>query len=385
MIRQNEQIQITGVGVVSACGNTLQEFFTSLLIGGNYEKNIDFGNCVKFSYNKGILAEMPPFQAEERVTDLGSLALKRAYEDWQGNIESYSKTVCIIGSGMGMADELKNHVDEPAFYLSSLAGKITRYAGLNCESIYIGNACVSGSQAVSLGIDLLESGYCDLVFAGGVDCLSLMAYAGFNRLNAIDRSSCRPFDKNRAGISVGEGAVFFVLEKKNASEEAKVQNKSYATILSASVTNDAYHIVRMDPNGTEILRAMEETTYKAGIEKKDIDTVIAHGTGTILNDKTELKILHDFFGEYRKEICVMSVKGAIGHTGGAAGSFNILTAIGCIQYGKVPRTSNTRELDEDCCVPVVYGTGINRQVKTVMANTFAFGGTNIILLLRGHG
>ncbi len=311
---------------------------------------------------------------------MGVQAIRNCIADWGGSLSEHKRIALVAGSGLGLEDQLAPGFprEEHKDYLSTLAEKLKLETGMECEAIYIGNACSAGSHAISYGMDLLEEDCFDLVIAGGMDALSQMAYKGFLRLNAIDPEGCRPFDRDRKGIMVGEGAVFFMLQKSSACKWDR--GRVYCALKGAGVTNDAYNVVQMKADGQQIIRAMEEALDASGLGRDEIDLVVAHGTGTILNDRNEAKIIHDFFDGQLEHVLVTAPKGAIGHTGGASGGFGLLTAIGSMLYGYVPPIYNLKNPDPDIRIPLVEGKPARHCVKGAIVNAFAFGGTNVVLV-----
>ena len=229
-------------------------------------------------------------------------------------------------------------------------------------------------------MDLLDSQCFDLVIAGGIESLSLMALSGFLRLYSLDKNGCKPFDKDRKGIMVGEGAAFFILER--TSEIISKRKNVYCILAGAGISNDAYNIVQIDPSGTEIKRAMDQAFDVSGLSKSDIDLIVAHGTGTTINDKVESKIINEYFKECLSSINVTTSKGATGHTGGSSGAFGLLTGIGALLTGCIPPILNLKNVDLDVKIPLIYGKYKKHKVEVVMVNAFAFGGTNIILICK---
>lgn len=382
MNSEDARVLITGIGTVTPFGNTLNEFFEGLKNKRKVQGNISLFRKYKVKNPIGIEICLPQSCEipEERILYLGECAISSAIDDWGGNITKIKRVGLILGSGLGLADHLQEDLNplDNLEYLSSLGEKLTERLGIICEVINISSACSAGSQAISYGRDLLLAGCLDLVIAGGVDMLSQMAYAGFLRLNAIDLDGCKPFDKNRKGITVGEGAAFFIIER--VQDALARRSKIYCSLVGAGVTNDAYHVVQPNQDGVEIKRAMDQALKTTGRDKSEIDLIVAHGTGTYLNDKTESNIIYDYFGKYLSNMYVTAPKGAIGHTGGASGAFGVLAAIGSIMYNIVPPVLNLEEIDPACRIPIVYGKYIECAVNTVMINSFAFGGTNVVLV-----
>lgn len=275
----------------------------------------------------------------------------------------------VVGTGMGLSDLFLYRDNLPYHYLSQLKDKIASALGSDIPVILIANACCAGAQAIAYGFDLLRAGTYQYVIAGGAEVYSRITHDGFRRLYAVDETGCKPFDQNRKGIAMGEGAAFFVLQPSNASNP-------YCRLLGTSVTNDAYHIVAPAPEGLQIRRAVLQALEQAGLSKAEIDAVIAHGTGTPLNDRIEADVLYELFGE----IDVTAPKGKIGHTGGAAGAFGLLTAVCCLKYQQLPYIVNLKVVDDLVKIrPVTYEPK-NKKIEHILVNAFAFGGTNTALI-----
>ncbi|MCQ1531123.1 beta-ketoacyl-[acyl-carrier-protein] synthase family protein [Lutispora saccharofermentans] len=379
------QVAINGIGLVSALGNTLNEFFHGLVECKDVQGNILIFDKNKFEDPVGAPIDSDHFSSdpEKRILEIGGTAIKNALKDWGRSLSDYKKIALVVGSGLGLIDELYyTHDSIDRNYLSSLGDKLLDCTNIKGTAIYVGNACSASSQAVSYGTELLTYGCYDIVIAGGIDIISQTAYAGFMRLNAIDNSKCKPFDKNRRGIMVGEGAAFFVLEKKYNTDSVFIHNNAYCYVIGCGITNDAYHIVQMKDDGVGIERAMEQAVQQSQLPKSKIDLIIAHGTGTPLNDRIEADVIHRYLENNLDKTCVMSPKGAIGHTGGASGAMGMLVAIGAFTYGLVPPVLNLTEVDSMCDIPIVHKQPQSHRVDVAMVNTFAFGGTNVVILLK---
>lgn len=380
MDNRKEQVVITGVGLVSPLGLTLKDFFTGLIKKTDVYRDIKVFDSLKAVNPKGMQVEecSLDYRPEEIILNMGECAIRSAIADRGLDTDSLSNISLVFGSGLGLTDQLYFE-DKDIHYLSSLGERLCGRLGLKCEIIYIANACCAGSQAVCYGVDLLRYTDTDLVIAGGLDILSQAAYAGFQRLNAIDPDGCRPFDRERKGISVGEGAAFFTMERN--TPDLNKNRKVYCAVTGFGMTNDAYHVVQLKPDGLEIIRAMDEAVQSSGLSKDDIDLIVAHGTGTAQNDRVESSIIRTYFNEQLEHIHVTTPKGAIGHTGGASGAFGIATAIGSIIYGEVPSVTNLKTIDENFEIPLVF-EAVKKTINTVMVNAFAFGGTNIVVICK---
>ena len=379
----SHDVCVTGIGVVSAFGDTLEDFFEGM---NNSKSEFTYitGECILKNNKIPVKPACQPKAntPEDRILSMGNKAIRDALKDRNTDcLPSIDRICLVIGSGMGLIDQYYNDDNRynESGYFCSLAEKLSEITGLNCEVVYIGNACAAGSQAICYGMDLLKSERYDLIIAGGIDILSQAAYAGFLRLNAIDLDGCKPFDRRRKGIAIGEGAVFYALERR---ENVGANGNTYCTLPGSGVTCDAYHIVQMNPDGKEAIRAMDQALSLSVLDKKDIDLIVAHGTGTTQNDKIESQMIRQYFGNYSSKVYVTAPKGAIGHTGGASGAFGVLTAIGAIKTGIIPSICNLEEPDPECNVSIVSGNSVKHDVNLVMVNAFAFGGTNVVILCK---
>ena len=379
----SHDVCVSGIGIVSAFGDTLEHFFEGM---NNSKSEFTYISDEQILKNNKIPVKsacQPEAKTpESRLLSMGNKAIRDALKDRNSDcLPSIDRICLIIGSGMGLIDQYyynKNKYNESA-YFSLLAEKLSEITELNCEAVYIGNACSAGSQAISYGMDLLKSERYDLIIAGGIDILSQAAYTGFLRLNAIDLDGCKPFDRRRKGITSGEGAVFYALERR---ENVGSNGNIYCTLPGSGVTCDAYHIVQMNPDGKEAIRAMDQALCFSGLCKDDVDLVVAHGTGTTQNDKIESQMIRQCFGNHASEVYVTAPKGALGHTGGASGAFGVLVAIGSIKTGTIPPICNLKEPDPECDIPIVSENSVKHDIKLAMVNAFAFGGTNVIILCK---
>ena len=380
----SHDICVSGVGIVSAFGDTIEDFIKGINSSKSEFTYISNEHILKNNQIPVLKSSCQPESKapEDRILSMGNKAIRDALKDRNSDRLPSTDRIClIVGSGMGLIDQCyydESKYNEPD-YFSSLAEKLSEITEMNCEAVYIGNACSAGSQAISYGMDLMKSERYDLIIAGGIDILSQATYAGFLRLNAIDLDGCKPFDRRRKGIAIGEGSVFYVLERR---ENAGSNKNIYCTLPGSGVTCDAYHIVQMNPDSKEEIRAMDQALSFSGLCKEDIDLIVAHGTGTMQNDKIESQMINQYFENHSSDIYVTAPKGAIGHTGGASGAFGILVAISAIKTGVIPPVCNLEELDPECNVSLVLKSSIKHDVKLVMVNAFAFGGTNVVILCK---
>ena len=238
-------------------------------------------------------------------------------------------------------------------------------------------ACASGAASIALGADLIRSGATPLVLAGGVDAITRICFMGFNALKLLDPEPCRPFDRGRRGMSIGEAAAFVVLED---AEHCRARGaRVLGELLGAGMTTDAHHVTAPHPEGEGMVRAMADALAAAGRAPADIGYVNAHGTGTLLNDKTETLALRKVFGAHAERLAISSSKGVLGHSLGAAGALEAAATALTLHTQTIPPTANFEEVDPDCDLDFVPNVGRQASVRAAISNSFAFGGLNAVL------
>ena len=248
------------------------------------------------------------------------------------------------------------------------------------EALVINNACASGLNAIGCAFKRLRSGEAEIAVAGGYDTMSDFTHAGFSSLELITADKCRPFDKNRSGLVLGEGAGILILEEMSHALRRKVN--IFAEIIGYGQSADAYHITKPDPEAQGASRAIEKAINDAGILPEEIDYVNAHGTGTMTNDSMETKALHLALKEYGAKVPVSSTKPMTGHLLGAAGSVEAIFSVIAINSGIIPENLNYGTSDPECKLNIVTGRSRNCELKTVLSNSFGFGGSNSAILIR---
>lgn len=387
-------VSITGMGIVCAIGNNRQEVLDSLLrkesgIGpmkylSSVHTDIPVGE-IKLSTAEmmqalGITSEVPV----SRTSVMGALAVREALE--QAGIQNViGKRVALIsGTTVGVMDVTEQYFErmktEPDLqYLphSNECGRsteeIAQYTGLSgAKCCTICTACSSALNAIMLGAEMLKNDEVDLVIAGGSEPLSRYHLNGFNTLMILDRERCRPFDDTRAGLNLGEGAAFVVLEKDAPNALAYVHG--YANRC------DAFHQTATSPNGEGAFLAMTEALRQAGIGPEKIDYINAHGTGTPDNDASESAAFQRVFGE--KLPPMSSTKSYTGHTTSAAGSVETVICLLAMQNGFVPASLGWSHPIPGGVIPSQGCSGV--ELEHVMCNSFGFGGNDSSLILGKH-
>ena len=237
-------------------------------------------------------------------------------------------------------------------------------------------ACASGAASIALGADAIRSGAAPFVLAGGVDAITRICFMGFNALKLLDPEPCRPFDRRRRGMSIGEGAAFLMLEDADhcRARGARVLGE----LLGAGMTTDAHHVTAPHPDGEGMIRAMVDALAASGRAPADVGYVNAHGTGTPQNDRVEALALVRVFGEGR--VLVSSTKSLIGHTMAAAGSMEAAATLLSLQHGLIPPTVSLRDPDPEVPFDCVPGTARSVELGAAVSNSFGFGGQNVSLV-----
>jgi 3-oxoacyl-[acyl-carrier-protein] synthase II len=249
--------------------------------------------------------------------------------------------------------------------------------------IMIPTACAAGNYAIGYAFDLLGLGIADVVIAGGSDPISKIAFTGFNRLLATTKETCRPFDKNRDGMAVGEGAGVLVLE--SLTHATKRGASVIAEVLGYGIACDAHNMTIPDPSGSGGILALNNALSNANIGADAVDYVSAHGTGTRENDKTETLICKTVFGTRAASVPVSSLKSMIGHTMGAASAIEAVACCLMIQNSTVLPTINYSEPDPECDLDYVPNTARSSKVNIAVSNAYAFGGNTSALVLGRFG
>lgn len=244
------------------------------------------------------------------------------------------------------------------------------HAGVEGPAYVVSTACSSSAKVLASARRLLDAGVADAVIAGGVDALCHTTVRGFHSLGVMAEGPCRPFGADRPGMNVGEGAAFMLVER---------EGEARATLLGVGETSDAYHMSSPDPEGAGALAAMNDALAQGGLDPSAIDHVNAHGTGTAYNDAAEAKAIYALFGD---RVPVASTKGYTGHTLGACGALEAIFAIASIERGFVPASVGAHPSDPAIRLSLPEAR-VDRPVRHVLSNSFAFGGNNCSVLLGG--
>ena len=395
-------IQVAGYGIICAIGNDASAVLESLKAGRtgigpmhylqSVHKELPVGE-VKLS-NGDMLRMLGQDETTiiSRTVLMGAIAIRQALE--QAGIATEGKRVVVINGttvgGMDVTEHFFRQISEEDDLLPLLkkhdCGSSTRQmadlAGLaDAEVCTVSTACSSAVNAIILGSEMLKAGEADIVIAGGTEALSLFHLNGFNSLMILDKEQCRPFDKSRAGLNLGEGAAFLVLTRSLVkSEELRVK----AYIRGYGNRCDAFHQTASSEDGEGAYLAMCDALQMAGLKPEDIHYINAHGTGTPNNDASESAAIRRVFGEEIPP--VSSTKGFTGHTTSASGAIETVICILALRHQFLPANLGWKEQDEACIRPYGNSTLINSKFKTgictsVLCNSFGFGGNDSALVI----
>lgn len=249
--------------------------------------------------------------------------------------------------------------------------------GISGPCQVIANACASGTNAIGHAAACIRSGRYDRVLTGGYDALSELVFVGFDSLQASTPDKCRPFDRERNGMVLGEGAAVLALEEMNSARQRGAH--LLGEIAGYGISTDNHHLTQPDPSGIGPRRAMEEALASAGIGTDAVDYVNAHGTATLFNDAAEGAALAELFGD---RVPVSSTKGMMGHSLGAAGAIEAVICLLAMQHSLLPANIHFRQGDEAVALDIVANEARSARIETALSNSFGFGGTNASVVLR---
>ncbi len=406
-----KRVVITGLGAITPIGKNVKETWEGIENKKCGVDNISLFDTTNFKtklaaevkeYNPLDYFEQKQAKRLDRCSQFAIIAAREAVNDSGISKENtnYDKVGIFVSSGIGGLTTIQEQCEinyikgnnrvSPMFIPMSIAnmpaGNIAIEFGFKGESMSIVTACASSTHAIGEAYKTIKQGYEDVIIAGGTEasiCSSGMA--GFENMKALSNSTDKnrasmPFDKERNGFVMGEGAGILVIEEL---EHAKQRGaKIYAEIIGFGATTDAYHITSPCPDGECGAKAMIRAMQDAKIEPKDVDYINAHGTSTHLNDLTETMAIKTALGDESKNVMVSSSKGNTGHLLGAAGGVEAVICVKSIENQLVPPTINYKEKDEDCDLDIVPNEPRKANLNVVMSNSLGFGGHNGCVVFR---
>ena len=407
------RVVVTGLGAITPIGNSVDEFWSNIKRGC-----VGIDNITRFDtseYKVKLAAEVKNFQAKDymdfksakrmaKFSQYAVAAAKEAMEDAGLCMEKEDPFRCgvIIGSGIGSLETVESEYTKiqekgpgrvnplmvPMMISNMAAGNVAIQFGMKGKCTNVVTACATGTHSIGDAFRAIQYGDGDVMLAGGTEsAICPSAVAGFMNLTALTTTedplrASIPFDKDRSGFVIGEGAGIVVLEEL---EHAKRRGaKIYAEVCGYGATCDAYHITSPAEDGSGAAKAMKLAMEEAGVAPEEVDYINAHGTSTHHNDLFETKAIKTALKEAAKEVSINSTKSMIGHLLGAAGGVELVTCVKAMEEGYVHQTMGSRESDEGCDLNYTFGSPVHRKIRCAMSNSLGFGGHNATLLIKEY-
>jgi len=402
------RVVITGMGIIATSGTGKEAFFEGMLSGKSFVNKINTFDPADFKSQ--IAAEIKDFDPtkymdskdarhHDRYTQLGVAAAKEAVEDANLSKEMLEKAGVIVSSGIGGIKSLESEMETmiskgpsrvspflvPMMIADTLSGAIATQYGAKGPNFGTVSACASSAHAIAIAYDMIRHEIVDTVIAGGSEAaICKISIAGFGNMKALStrnddpEHASRPFDRDRDGFVMGEGSGIIVLESLESAKKRGA--KIYAEIKGYGMSDDAYHMVQPDPNGSGAYAAMEMAIKNSGLSIEEIDYINAHATSTPVGDLAEATAIKKIFKERSKYIFVSSNKGAIGHTLGAAGAIEFISSVLGMKRSVVFPTVNLENLDPQIDLNCVPQRPQQVKIRNFISNSFGFGGHNVSLL-----
>ena len=409
----DRRVVITGLGALTPIGNTADDFWEGIKEGKCGIDEITYFDTT--NYKVKLAAELKNYNPEDyfekkeakRLDRFSQYAIVAAREAWKDSkldkeTQNMERVGVILGSGIGgigtIEKDNRTMVEKgpdrlspmyiPMSIVNMAAGNVTIELGTKGDSIAMVTACATGTNCIGEGFRKIKHGYQDVIVAGGTEAsITPTGIAGFTNIKALTQCADKtrasiPFDKERSGFVMGEGAGIVILEEL---EHAKKRGaKIYAEIVGYGASSDAYHITAPAPGGEGGARAMKLAMEEANVKPEDITYINAHGTSTHLNDSFETMAIKSALGDASKKVMVSSTKGHTAHCLGAAGGMEAIVCVKALEEGFVPATINYKVKDEECDLDIVPNKGRNVDVKYAMSNSLGFGGHNSSILLKKY-
>jgi 3-oxoacyl-[acyl-carrier-protein] synthase II len=412
---EKRRVVITGVGAVTPLGNTAEETWEAICKGTS-----GIGAITRFdasNFSTRIAAEVRGFEPEKYLAKkeckkmdacihyaiaASTMALENA--GLQITAANTHRTGVIIGSGMGgLATTERYHTVLlqrgpsrvspflfPMILPNMAAGQVAIYLGARGPNSCVTTACAAATHAIGDAFKIIQRGDADVMIAGGTEALiTPLAVAAFGNMKALStrndepKRASRPFDRDRDGFVIGEGAGILVLEEWQQAQRRGA--RIYAEVVGYGMTGDAFHMTMPDPDAQGVARCLRMALADANVRPEEVEYINAHGTSTPYNDKHETLAIKQVFGEHAYHLAVSSTKSMTGHLLGAAGGIEAIFTALAIYHGIVPPTVNHEQPDAECDLDYVPHYARYHKVKVALSNSFGFGGTNAILVFKERG
>lgn len=437
MEKVKRRVVITGVGPVTPVGIGKEPYWESLIQGKSAFKQIEFPGCNMNQYRCRIGAPIESFDLAQyvtkskhskyfgRTTQYAVVATKLALEDAGFDIEKNEidekhspedrteyqlkgmdpfRIGVILGVSVESMELLEYYHTRflsrgargispfalPNIYLSAITSHIAQYFTIRGTSFALSTACASATHAMANSFLLIQKGMEDVVVTGGSDaCLTPYVFGGFDVLRAMStrndqpEKACRPFDKERDGFVMAEGAGVLVFEELEHARRRGA--RIYAEVAGIGMTADAFHLTEPDPEGRALIKAIQEALEMADVPPEEVDYINPHGTSTPLNDKVETKVIKEVFGKKAYDIPISSTKSITGHLLGAAGGVEAIAVVLSIERGMIHPTLNLDVPDPECDLDYVPHVARRKDVKVGLSISAGFGGVNSTILIRKFG
>jgi len=403
---------VTGLGAISPIGNSKKDFWNAVLQGKSGAAKLAAFDPALFTTQ--IAAEVKGFEPTryfsskevrhmDRFVQFALVAAKEAMGDSGLDLNKINRNRCgvLIGSGIGglhtFEEQHNNYLAKgpsrispfliPMLIVNMASGEVSIMLGFKGPSSCVATACASSNHAIGDALKLIQRDEADIMIAGGSEgCITPMGFGGFCSCKALSKrnndpqAASRPFDKERDGFVMGEGAGILILEEY---EHAKKRSADiYCEVIGYGMSGDAYHMTAPDPEGDGAMRCMISALNDAQINASEVDYINAHGTSTPLNDKIETMAIKKVFKDHAKKLMVSSTKSMTGHLLGAAGGIEAIACAIGIKEKIVPPTINYQYPDPDCDLDYVPNSPRKKEFKVALSNSLGFGGHNASIILR---
>ncbi|MDD3088535.1 MAG: beta-ketoacyl-ACP synthase II [Candidatus Omnitrophica bacterium] len=411
---RNRRVVLTGVGAITPVGNTVEELWEALVEGNTGVGLLTYFDTTKF--NSKVAAQIKNFDSNlymnpkqtRRFDIFVKYAIAAAKQAWNQSGLSLdkidpNKAGVFLGSGIGGLHTIESEHCKylevgrdpnrlspfliPMLIVNMASGLVSIELGFKGPNSAAVTACATATHCIGDSFKIIQRGDADLMMAGGTEAaLTEMGFGGFCALKALSqrnddpKRASRPFDRERDGFVMGEGAGVVLLEEM---EHAKKRGANILCELAGyGMSGDAYHMTAPDPGGDGAVRCMSIAVKDAGLNMDDVQYINAHGTSTQLNDKMESAAIRTAFGDHAYKLAVSSTKGTTGHLLGAAGGVEIIACVKTIETGVIPPTINYEYPDPDCDLDYVPNTARKAKVEVAISNSLGFGGHNATLLVK---
>lgn len=375
MVSQRKSVVVTGMSWTTALGDTLEGVWARLLKGETGVKHVPSPHELRNYHAAKITSDEFSTEPGTRLHEIATHTLRKAITDAALSSHLIEKTWLVLGTSFGA------RLDEQAYVTSPLNQWATEIAaGLGFSSRYssLSTACSSGSDALLLGSELIQQGTAEICICGGIDLVTDSKRLAHSALGTMSPTQLRSFDKHHDGTLLGEGAAFLVLENKQHAKERG--HDYYANLRGCGSANDANGLTAPDPNGLAARLAIERSLKDAELSPDHIQLYNAHGSGTVMNDETEIKALNAVFNNKQQQLMVFATKGAFGHTLGATGAIEAIALIQALNTGEIPPIVGLESPENNYSFVFPYKNAIKHDARIGMSLTLGFGGFDTSLI-----